>query len=318
MPSYISWLRQRVGRQKMPLVFASACIADDKGRLLWQRRSDFGYWGLPGGALELGESLPQCVAREVREETGLSVQPVRLAGIYSSPSFDVTYPNGDQAQPVVFCFECRAKHFQTQGDGDETLELAWFEAGQWPGTAPSFVLMANDGVSGCRAASFLYGAPSNGASDEPFFQRLRRYIGHERWIMPGAAAVIRDEAGRVLLQRRGDTGEWGLPAGAMELGERLDQTVIREIQEETGLEIEPLRVVGVYSGADFNFSYPNGDHVKAVSTLFECRVTGGSLKADGVESLEVRFFSVNDLPPLAPRHHRRIADALAGREEAVF
>jgi 8-oxo-dGTP pyrophosphatase MutT (NUDIX family) len=87
----LHWLRQRVGRQKILLVFASACVRDDAGRLLWQRRSDFGFWGLPavqsgtglcGGVLELGESLPEAVVREVGEETGLEVEPVRLVGIY--------------------------------------------------------------------------------------------------------------------------------------------------------------------------------------------------------------------------------------------
>jgi 8-oxo-dGTP pyrophosphatase MutT (NUDIX family) len=309
---------------KIPLVFASACVRDDAGRVLWQHRSDFGFWGMPGGSLELNETLPECVVREVREETGLHVEPARLIGIYTSPSFDVHYPNGDKAQQITFCFECRPLDGKLRADGDETLDLAWRKPGDLPPTALWYKAMVSDLAMNVKAAQFAHGIPSNaseasnGQSDEPFFKLLRRTIGHERWIMPGAAAIMRDEAGRILMQRRGDTGDWGLPAGAIELGERLDQTIIREVREETGLEVMPVRVVGVYSGHDFNLTYPNGDQVKAVSTLFECRIVGGELKADGVESLEVKFFAPDELPPLAPRFHRRIQDALAEKEEAVF
>jgi 8-oxo-dGTP pyrophosphatase MutT (NUDIX family) len=64
-------------------------------------------------------------------------------------------------------------------------------------------------------------------------------------IRPGVAAVIFDE-GRVLLQRRDDTGRWGLPGGGVEPGESVRQALIREVREETGLEVEPLRLIGVY------------------------------------------------------------------------
>ena len=326
MSSYIEWIRERMGHQKILLVFASACVRDDAGRVLWQRRSDFGWWGLPGGALELDESLPECVVREVREETGLEVKPMRLVGLYTSPDYDVTYPNGDQAHQVTCCFECRATDGRLRADKTETLDLAWFPLDQPPPTAPWYAAMAADLAAdlalGRQAArygpSYERGSPGNGALGEPFYKVLRPRIGHAPWIMPGAAAIVRDGAGRILLQRRGDTGDWGLPAGAMELGERIDQTIVREVYEETGLEVKPTRLVGVYSGREFRFTYPNGDQVNVVSTLFDCRIVGGRLQADGVESLEVRFFAPDALPPLLPRHVRRIQDTLAGREEAVF
>jgi 8-oxo-dGTP pyrophosphatase MutT (NUDIX family) len=147
---------------------------------------------------------------------------------------------------------------------------------------------------------------------------MRRYIGSAPFVMPAAAALVRDEDGRVLLQRRGDTADWGLPGGAVELGERVDQTVVNEVREETGLEVEPLRIIGVYSDDDFWLTYPNGDQVKIVSTLFECQIVGGQLQADGVESLDVRFFAPDALPPLPKRHARRVRDGLAGNEEIIF
>jgi 8-oxo-dGTP pyrophosphatase MutT (NUDIX family) len=324
MPPYLEWIRQHVGHEIILLVYASACIRDEAGRLLWQRRADFGWWGLPGGVLELDESLPECVVREVREETGLVVEPTRLVGVYTSPDFDVTYPNGDQVQQVTACFECRERRGERRETSpesrvdDETLELAWFDLNHPPPTAPWYAAMAADLALERKAASFERGRPGNGRSDEPFFRQVRRHIGQTAFILPAAAAFIRDEAGRVLLQRRGDTGDWGLPGGGIELGERVDQTVVNEVREETGLEVEPVRLIGVYSDDAFWFTYPHGDQVKVVSTLFECRVVGGGLRADGVESLEVRFFPPDALPSMLERHARRVRDGLTGREEAVF
>lgn len=340
MLSYLHWLRQHVGQQKILLVFASACIRDDAGRLLWQRRADFGWWGLPGGVLELNESLPECVVREVYEETGLTVRPTRLVGIYSSPDFDVTYPNGDQVQQVTACFECRVaddrlpwpsnarqiphpastdlQMIQPRIDKSETLELAWFGLDDRPPTAPWYMAMVTDLALGERNASFARGRPGNARGGEPYFRQIRRYIGPAAFVMPAAAAFIQDDAGHVLLQRRGDTGEWGLPGGGMELGERVDRTIVNEVREETGLEVAPVRLLGVYSGPAFWFTYPNGDQVKVVSSFFQCRVLDGDLRADGVESLEVGFFKPDALPPLAERHARRVRDGLASREETVF
>ena len=322
---YLRWIRQHVGHDKILMVYASACVRDEAGRVLWQRRADFGWWGLPGGVLELDESLPQCVMREVCEETGLEVEPTRLVGVYSSPDFDVIYPNGDQVQQVTVCFECRVPkgkrretNPESQSGDDETIELAWFALNYPPPTASWYAEMTADLALGRKVGTFDRGHPGNRQGEEPFFKRMRRHIGPAAFVMPAAAAFIRDDAGRVLLQRRGDTGDWGLPGGGTELGERVDQTVVNEVHEETGLKVKPLRLIGVYSDDAFWFTYPNDDQVKVVSILFECRAVGGQLKAAGVESLEVRFFPPDALPPLSERHARRVCDGLANREEAIF
>jgi ADP-ribose pyrophosphatase YjhB (NUDIX family) len=336
----LDWIRQHVGHQKIFLVFASACIRDNARRLLWQRRADFGWWGLPCSVLELAELLPECVVRKVYEETGLMVEPTRLVGVYSSPDFDVTYPNGDQVQQVTACFECRVVNGRLPGPGSEpqiphpestdprtpqsridtteTLELAWFDLDERPPTAPWYAAMTADLALEERSASFDRGRPGNSRGGEAYFRRVRRHIGAAPFVMPAAAAFIRDQAGHVLLQRRGDTGDWGLPGGGMELGERVDQTIVNEVHEETGLEVAPTRLIGIYSDPAFWFTYPNGDRVKVVSSLFECRVLGGDLQADGIESLEVRFFPPDALPPMAERHARRVRDGLAERGETLF
>jgi 8-oxo-dGTP pyrophosphatase MutT (NUDIX family) len=110
----------------------SAVITDRRGRLLLQQRSDGGQWGLPGGSIEIGESVVEAVVREVLEETGLTVTPRRVVGIYSDPSLQIVrYPNGMVWHYVNVCFECAVRDGELT-TCDETLALDWFGAGRLP------------------------------------------------------------------------------------------------------------------------------------------------------------------------------------------
>jgi len=136
-------------------------------------------------------------------------------------------------------------------------------------------------------------------------------------IRPGVAAVIfQDE--RVLLQRRDDNRQWGLPGGSVEPGESVRTAVIREVREETGLDVEPLRLIGVYSDPANHqiVTYPDGNVIHYVSSVFECAVRGGTLTCCE-ESLELAFFPPDALPPdTLPISRIRIVDALTRRVEA--
>jgi len=153
-----------------------------------------------------------------------------------------------------------------------------------------------------------------------FILELRKHVGHATLLLPAVAAIIRDQSGRVLLIHRGDGRGWSLPGGILEPGECVTDSLVREVWEETGLEVEPLRLTGVYSDpAYMHITYPNGDQTHLVSSTFECRVTGGELRPDGEESLEVAFFSADALPErLVCDHEARIQDALCGQEAAFF
>lgn len=85
-----------------------AIIFDDGGNILLEQRSDNGFWGLPGGGVEVGESVEQAVKREVMEETALLVEVKRLVGVYSDPlQYNISsYPSGDIVQWVTMVFEC--------------------------------------------------------------------------------------------------------------------------------------------------------------------------------------------------------------------
>lgn len=137
-------------------------------------------------------------------------------------------------------------------------------------------------------------------------------------IRPGVAAVIVTDAG-VLLQRRDDNGRWGLPGGAVDPGESVRAALVREVREETGLEVEPVRLVGVYSDPALHqvIRYPDGNVVHFVSVVFECAIRGGTLGC-GPESLALAFHDPDALPPdVLPIARIRIHDAMARQPHAV-
>jgi ADP-ribose pyrophosphatase YjhB (NUDIX family) len=122
----------------------------------------------------------------------------------------------------------------------------------------------------------------------------------------GVTAVV-VQRGRVLLQLREDTATWCLPGGAIEAGESLAQAAVREVREETGLEVALEGLVGVYSKPRWR---RGGGH----DIVFRARPIGGALsQTDPAETLEVRFFAPDALPERFWWTHRRmLADALSG------
>jgi 8-oxo-dGTP pyrophosphatase MutT (NUDIX family) len=133
----------------------SALIFDRQGRLLLQQRSDGGQWGLPGGSVEIGESVADAVVREVHEETGLTVSVRRLVGVYSEPGLQVVrYPSGHVWHYVNVCFECATRSGRLT-TCDETLALQYFEPGRLPTTLlPNHRIRIRD-ARARRAAAFI-------------------------------------------------------------------------------------------------------------------------------------------------------------------
>jgi 8-oxo-dGTP pyrophosphatase MutT (NUDIX family) len=146
---------------------------------------------------------------------------------------------------------------------------------------------------------------------------LRSYVGHQRLLQLAASAFIRDDRGYVLLGRRSDVMLWAPPSGVVQLGEKPSETLVREVQEETGLHVQVSRLIGLYTGAEFEWTYPNGDQAQIVSAFFECEVVGGALTPDHREFVDLGYFAPGSFPSLMPRYVRMLDDALAGRE-AVF
>jgi 8-oxo-dGTP pyrophosphatase MutT (NUDIX family) len=113
-------------------------------------------------------------------------------------------------------------------------------------------------------------------------------------LVPGGSALVVDGAGRVLMQRRADSGNWSLPGGTMELGETLGATVVRETREETGLDVELTGVLGIYTDPRHVIAYADGEVRQEFVVAFTARVTGGQLRGSD-ESTEVAFIDLDDL-----------------------
>ena len=149
-----------------------------------------------------------------------------------------------------------------------------------------------------------------------YLRRLREKVGTDLVMMPAAGAVILNDAGEVLLQRARDDGRWYTVGGAMDPGEEAADAVVREVLEETGLQVRPERLIGVYS--DPIAQYANGDRVFYVSICFLCRIVGGQLSVNDDESLELRYFPPDRLPEMLPTHRHRIEQALRNEDLAYF
>jgi 8-oxo-dGTP pyrophosphatase MutT (NUDIX family)/ubiquinone/menaquinone biosynthesis C-methylase UbiE len=146
-------------------------------------------------------------------------------------------------------------------------------------------------------------------------------IGWTKLITPqvGANVAIFNGAGQVLLTRRQDNGLWCLPGGHMDLGETLDQTAMREAQEETGLAIQLERLVGLYSSyfAPGTFG-PNSPARAILVALFRAHATGGDLMLNA-EVTEFGWFDPDHLPQdLIPQHVQRIHDAVRKTQSVVI
>jgi 8-oxo-dGTP diphosphatase len=143
-----------------------------------------------------------------------------------------------------------------------------------------------------------------------YLANLRSKIGNGLILMPGVNAIVFNDAGEVLLQHAHD-GRWYTPGGAMDPHEQPADACVREVLEESGLIVEPQRLVGIFTEAPV--TYPNGDVVQYVAIAFACRVVGGTLKVGDDESLDMRFFAPDRLPPLREDQRQRLDQAIAAQ-----
>jgi 8-oxo-dGTP pyrophosphatase MutT (NUDIX family) len=129
----------------------------------------------------------------------------------------------------------------------------------------------------------------------PYLERLRAQIGHELLLLPGVAVLPWDEDGRLLLARERQSGLWQTVGGSIEPDESPHDAAVREAREEAGVTVRIERIRTVVGGHQFRMSYPNGDLVSYVSTVFDARVADGEPRADGEETSEVAWFTVDEL-----------------------
>ncbi len=133
-----------------------------------------------------------------------------------------------------------------------------------------------------------------------FRMSLDERINHIPFIQTGAAIIIRNDNGQILLQERTDRNKWGLPGGCQELGEDLKFTAVREAYEETGIKLDPydIEIIDTLSGKSRKNSYPNGDIVYNNTSLYLANVSiqdTANLKGNS-ETKRLKFFNIDELP----------------------
>lgn len=134
-----------------------------------------------------------------------------------------------------------------------------------------------------------------------YWQKIREKIGHDKLIVTGSSAAILDNSNRVLLQKRADKNCWGFPGGLAELEESFTETAVREVKEETGLDVQVDELIGIYS--KYSHEFANGDKIQPVVAFFKCTKVGGEFYCDKKETLDLQYFAFDEKPELLNKQH---------------
>ena len=160
-------------------------------------------------------------------------------------------------------------------------------------------------------------------TEKNYIADMRALVGHTGMIFVTAFGVLwRADRSEILLERRADSPDtgWGFPGGFLEYGESPMQAVVREFKEETGLDVEVVRILGLSTNINDKNSW--GDAQENIAIGFEVKLVGGSIHADGDETLEVTFIPVSPEPkmfvPQAQRTMHKILTENEASDKAWF
>lgn len=128
-----------------------------------------------------------------------------------------------------------------------------------------------------------------------YFKYLRQHVGHQPIILPGSVVIIINNKNEILLQEK-HNGYWGLPGGLMNLGESFEEVAKREVFEESGLIVENLKLLNVYSGSQYYLKVSNGDELYSATAVYYTKDVSGKIKIDYSESKDIKYFKTDHLP----------------------
>ena len=139
-------------------------------------------------------------------------------------------------------------------------------------------------------------------------------------LLPSVTGIVFDSAGRILLLRQRDDSIWSTPGGVIEPDETPADAVVREVREETGLVVRPVRILGVFGGPAFVVRYPNGDESQYVMIVFDCEIVSGQLRTNTDETIDARFVGEDEFGALqvSPWTHDVLPLLFARPDQPVF
>jgi ADP-ribose pyrophosphatase YjhB (NUDIX family) len=276
---------------------AAGCLVENGGHVLLIRRKSpphAGAWSLPVGFVQFGETAEQAAVREVAEETGLQVEATALIGTFN----DII--DNERSHLVLLFRACVLGGELIAGDDAE--EVAWFSENHLPPVA----------FASAKSAVATWRAERHGPPTAYYFcPRCRSKLGRRKigdrehpvcpacdwiyWInpVPVAETIVTDNEGCILLIKRKlppRVGDWALPGGHVDWGESAEAAAIREVREETGLEVRLTRLLCTMGLP----SLLNPEQC-VLKSVFVGEIAGGSLQA-GDDALEARFFAWEKLP----------------------
>jgi ADP-ribose pyrophosphatase YjhB (NUDIX family) len=129
-----------------------------------------------------------------------------------------------------------------------------------------------------------------------YLKNLRKIVGHMPILVCGASVIVENDRGEILLILRSDNKKWAYPGGSVDLNEVVEEAAKRELFEETGIIARSLKLFGVFSGKELFYVYPHGDEISNVDIVYLCNDYTGDAKADLIESDEVGYFAIDNLP----------------------
>lgn len=154
---------------------------------------------------------------------------------------------------------------------------------------------------------------------ESYVERMRSRIGHDLLFVPGTRLFLENAAGQLLMQLRADFGVWGFPGGNVEVGERFEDCLVREMREETGVAVRDLVPVALACEPAFEtLTFPNGDRCQFFAMMYWTRTFEGTPRLLDDENLEIGWFGPQEWPQMLPTMRRGLDAFLAFRRTGLF